>query len=147
MAYNYKQGTYEVKNWDKYLGESNPRYLSGYELHVFQYLDRSPHVSAWGAEMQIIPYYSRMDESNRRYMVDLMVKYTTPSGEMHTELIEIKPSAQTKPPKKTRNKKRSTYMKELYTYNVNIDKWLHARAYAEKRGWKFRLLTEKNIFK
>ena len=143
----YKQGTYPVKNYDKYLGTSDPRYLSGYELHVFEYLDRSPHVTAWGAEIIVVPYYSHVDERNRRYMVDLYVEYTKPDGDKRVELIEIKPHAQTIQPIKKQGKKRSTYMRELYTFNVNIAKWIAAQKYAAERGWTFRLLTEKNIFK
>ena len=143
---NYKQGVYEVKNKDKYLGTKNPRYLSSYELRVFQYLDTSPHVIKWGAEVVVIPYYSPVDEANRRYMVDIYVEYKKPNGKISKELIEIKPSQQTKKPRKGKRKKEKTYLKELYTYNVNIAKWMAAKKYAEERGWKFRLLTEENIF-
>ena len=143
----YKQGIYEVTNKDKYLGESNPRYLSSYELHVFQYMDRTPHVIKWGAEVVVVPYYSHVDESNRRYMVDIFVEYVKPNGDKFTELIEIKPTKDTLKPVNKQGKKRSTYMRELYTYNVNVAKWMAASKYAQQRGWTFRLLTEKNIFK
>ena len=143
----YKQGIYKVINKDKYLGTSDPRYLSSYELHVFNYLDRSPHVLEWGAEIIVVPYYSHVDESNRRYMVDVFVVYQKPNGDKVTEIIEIKPTKDTIKPVNKKGKKRSTYMRELYTYNVNIAKWLAAKKYADKRGWNFRLLTEKNIFK
>ena len=143
----YKQGTYKVKNTSKYLGTSNPRYLSSYELRVFNYLDNSPHVLKWGAEIIIVPYYSPADESNRRYMVDIYAEYRKPSGEVVKEIIEIKPTKDTIQPKKTRGKKQRTYLREVYTYNVNIAKWIAATAYAKARGWTFRLLTEKDIFK
>ena len=144
---NYKQGVYEVKNKDKYLGTSNPRYLSSYELHVMQYLDRSPHVTGWGAEIIVVPYYSHIDESNRRYMVDLYVEYQKADGSKRTEIIEVKPSKDTVPPKRTRGKKEKTYLKEVYTFNVNVAKWMAAKKYADERGWNFRILTEKNIFR
>jgi hypothetical protein len=143
---NYKQGIYNVKNKDKYKGIKNPRYMSGWELHVFEYIDKSPHVICWSSEIIIVPYYSHMDQKKRKYLVDLYVEYNV-NGNIIKELIEIKPSAQTQPPKKRGKKKQSTYLKEVYTYNVNIDKWKAASLYAKQRGWTFRLLTEKDIFK
>jgi hypothetical protein len=146
-AGHYHQGTYEVKNKDKYVGSTNPRFMSSWELVLFKFFDNNPNVKKWGAENVIIPYYSHADERNRRYMVDLFVEYENKDGKIVRELLEVKPYAQTQPPTKSGRKKRSTYLKEVYTYQVNIDKWSAAASYAKKRKMQFRVLTEKDIFK
>jgi len=143
----YKQGTYKVKNKSKYVGQGDPRYLSSWEYDCFEFFDMHPDVIQWGAENVIVPYYSTADGRNRRYMVDLFVKYKDEKGQVIKELVEIKPFCQTQPPKKTRRKKQSTYLKESYTFQVNIDKWKAASLYAKKRKMRFRIITEKNIFR
>ena len=142
----YKQGIYEIQNKDKYVGVKNPRYMSSWELDVFRYLDGNPKVLKWGAETVIIPYYSPADERNRRYMVDLFIEYQDRTGSTVKELVEIKPYTQTQPPTKRGRKSKETMVKEVYTYNVNRAKWIAAADYAKKRGMKFRLLTEKEIY-
>ena len=32
------------------------------------------------------------------------------------------------------------------TYETNLAKWKYAREYCKQRGWKFLILTEKDIF-
>lgn len=144
---SFKQGVYKVRNPDKYVGEGDPRYLSSWELHVFRFLDMNPHVIQWGAENVVIPYYSNADGKRRRYMVDLFVKYRNKDGVVVKELLEVKPHAQTLPPKNTARKKKTTYLKELYTYQVNVDKWSEAKKFAKKRKMDFRVITEKHIFR
>ena len=148
----FLQGIYEVKNKNKYLGPKNPRYMSSYELQTFQFLDYHPEILKWGSEIIIIDYFSPVDlgpggkmGKMRRYMVDLYVEYIK-NGELSKELIEIKPLKDLKIPKKTGRKKKETYLREVYTYNVNKAKWAAAKKYAEARGWKFKFLTENQIF-
>ena len=148
MSGNFKQGEYEIQNWDKYIGNKNPRYLSSYELHAFQYFDRSPAVIKWGAEVVVVEYFNPVKNRRARYIVDIYVKYKHKSGEIREELIEIKPSQQCTPPKKGRGKKaEQTYLKESMTWMINSAKWEAAQKYAAERGWKFGLLTEKNLFR
>jgi hypothetical protein len=142
----YQQGIYEVQNRDKYVGSANPRYLSSWELVVFQKFDRHPNIKRWGAETVIIPYYSHADQRNRRYMIDLFVEYEDKNGQTQRELIEIKPFCQTQRPVKSGRKKQTTFLKECYTYQVNTDKWAAAAKYAKKRKMGFRILTERDIF-
>lgn len=144
---NYHQGEYEIINKDKYTGNGNPRYLSSWELVVFKTFDLNPNVIEWGSENVIIPYYSSADGRKRRYMVDIYVKYKNRRGNIIKELIEIKPFAQTQPPIKKGRKKTQTYINELYTWQVNQDKWAAAMKYAKDRNMVFRVLTEKQIFR
>ena len=74
-----------------------------------------------------------------RYFVDL--KITTKDD--RTWLIEIKPEKETKEPKVRKKTKR--YIKEVMTYIKNQSKWEAAKEYAENRGWKFDIWTEKTI--
>lgn len=142
----FRQGKYIVKNKEKYLGTKDPRYMSSWELDVFKRLDENPNVLKWGSETVIVPYYSTIDGRKRRYMVDIYVEYLK-NGEKITEIIEIKPFKETKPPKKVGRKKKETYLKELYTYSVNVQKWEAATKYAKERGWNFKIITEKDMYK
>jgi len=59
-------------------------------------------------------------------------------------LVEIKPEKQTKPPKKPQRQSRR-YLKEVRSYAMNMSKWEAAKQYAESRGWKFEVWTEKHL--
>lgn len=144
---NYHQGTYTPVNEDKYIGTRKPEFRSSWELEVFRFMDLNPKVIKWGSEVVQIPYYSQADGKMRRYFVDLYVEFLDRHGNIHTEIVEIKPYIQTQPPKATRGKRKKTLLQEQYTYQVNTDKWAAAVEYAKKRGWRFRILTEKNIFR
>jgi len=146
MPRQYNQGTYKVKNMDKYVGKKHPRYLSSYEYHMFSFLDRSPAVVKWGAEMVVVPYYNEVKKRKARYIVDVYVKYKDKDGNFKEELIEIKPFDQTQPPKRGR-KRKDVYMEEMFTYIQNQNKWEAAQKYAEERGWEFRIMTENSLFK
>lgn len=144
---NLSQGIYEPVNKDKYVGAKSPRYLSSYELQVFKMLDAHPSILKWGAEVVVVPYYNIVKERKARYIVDIYVKYQTRTGEIIEELIEIKPYAQTIPPVKTPRKRQDVYEEEVRTFAVNQAKWEAAGKFASERGWRFRKLTEHQIFK
>lgn len=147
MANNYHQGTYEIQNWDKYTGTKNPRYLSSYELHFFKWADRSPAVVCWSAEQVVVPYFNPVKKRNARYLVDIYFKYYDRNGVLHECLAEIKPLEQCKPPVKTKGKSEKTYTHQVLTWMVNDAKWEAAKAYANARGWEFRIITQNSLFK
>ena len=141
----FKKGIYRPKNKHKYIGRSTPEYRSSWELHFFQWCDRNPNVLEWAAEAVVIPYISPVDSKVHRYFVDniLILK----EGNKNTKyLVEIKPSKQTIPPKSTGRKKRETLLHEQITYEVNKAKWEAASAWSIKNGYKFIILTEKELF-
>lgn len=145
---HYKQGQYTVVNKDKYVGNLHKiRYMSGWELVMFQFFDSNPNILEWGSETIVVKYYSPADQRHRRYMVDLYVKYKNAKGEIKKEMLEVKPRKETMKPVSKRGKKKSVYIKECYTYAVNIAKWSAATAYAKARGMEFRLIDETHIFK
>lgn len=108
------------------------------------YLDRHPDVISWGSETVVIPYRSPIDNRMHRYFMDFIVQMKTVDGKIDTLLIEVKPKKQTAPPKKpTRMTRR--FLNEVRTWGVNEAKWKATTEYVTKRGWKFVILTEKEI--
>jgi len=55
-------------------------------------------------------------------------------------IIEIKPSKETRPPKKGKNQRR--YLQESMTYIKNRNKWKAAEEFAAKQGWRFAIWDE-----
>ena len=151
MARNYKQGTYEP-NWDKYIGTKVPRYLSSWEKYVFEYLDRNPNVIKWGSEVVVVPYMSMAKSKDgitpkkARYMVDIYAEFIGKDGKKRIEIIEVKPLAQLSKPARGK-KKESSFIQESLTYANNIEKWKAAAKYADERGWNFRIITERSLFR
>lgn len=141
----YHQGKYQPQNPQKYIGDvSNIIYRSNWELRAMQWMDENPDVECWGSEEISLIYRSPIDNQLHRYFPDLLCKFKTPTG-TQIALIEIKPENQTKPPKQTKRKRRSTMIYEAQEYAVNQEKWAAAKQYCAQKGWKFIVLTEKNL--
>lgn len=135
------KGKYRVKNISKYEGDpSKCIYRSMWERQVFRWCDDNPSILKWSSEETVVPYRCRTDKRIHRYFVDLKIK----TKDNQTWLIEIKPDKETKEPKK-RNTKSKQYLNEVMTYVKNQSKWEAAKEYAETRGWKFQVWTEKTI--
>jgi hypothetical protein len=64
-------------------------------------------------------------------------------GKVMTFVIEVKPEAQTKMP--TQKKKTRRMIQEMATYAVNQEKWRAADIFCQEHGWKFLILTEKDL--
>lgn len=140
----YYQGIYKVVNKDKYIGDPKKcEYRSRWEKIVFMKFDNNPKVKAWGAEPFAIPYLSPKDNRIHRYYPDVIV-IADNNGEEVITLIEIKPFKETIPPKK-QGKKKSRQLYEAMTYSVNQAKWEAASKLCEKKGWNFKVMTEKEI--
>ena len=144
MSYNYKQGIYEIDNWDKYVGTQQPRYLSSLEYKFFKWADHCKHIIEWGSESVVVPYYNPVKQRQARYLVDIYIKYNDRDGVLRKELVEIKPSNQSKPPTKG-GKSQVNYTKAVLTWEVNRAKWEAASQYAIQHGMVFRVITEKHI--
>ena len=137
----YKQGVYKPINGDKFMGEY-ATYRSGMELKFMRFCDSNPKVLQWGSENYIIPY-RHPDGKMRRYFVDNFVKIQ--EGDKITKyLVEIKPSRQTKPPG-TKYKKKAHMIYEQIQYAVNMAKWESCKKYCDKRGFRFLIITEKDL--
>jgi TnsA endonuclease N terminal len=139
MAYS---GKFSPKNPSKYLGNpTNIWYRSLWERRVMEHLDDNPGVMQWSSEEIVIPYLSPVDNKYHRYFPDFFVRTT--QGAM---ILEVKPHSQSVEPKMKKRKTKG-YITEVMTYGVNQAKWKAADEYCKDRGWKFKVVTEKDIFK
>lgn len=131
------KGKYRVKNPDKYIGNADVvTYRSSWERAAFLWCDRTVNVKKWSSEEVVIPYRYAVDERTHRYFVDLYLEMS--NGDKW--IIEIKPSKETRPPKKGKNHKR--YLQESVTYIKNRNKWKAAEEFAKKQGWRFAIWDE-----
>jgi len=147
MAYDYKQGFFKPRFPKKYIGDpTNIVYRSGWEKRVMQTLDENSNVLRWASEEIVIPYISPIDNRPHRYFVDFYVEARAPDGSVKKMLIEVKPQAQTQPPKSPKRKTKR-YISEVMTYGVNEAKWKAAREFCIDKGWEFRIITEAELFK
>lgn len=144
MAAKYLQGIYKVINKERYVGDvNNVIYRSSWELSYLFKLDTDPNVLQFSSEETIIPYQD-YDGTIRRYFVDFKVVRKI-GDNIITELIEIKPYKETIPPVLSEGKKTKTKIREALTWDKNSRKWKAARKYCEKKGWQFRIVTEKEL--
>ena len=138
----WRQGIFIPKNPNKFIG-SKAIYRSGLELKFFRFCDDNKNVKRWGSENVIVPYMSPLDNRGHKYYVDNYIEILE-GNKLVKYLVEIKHSRETKPPKtKYRNRKHLLY--EQKTFVTNQAKWQAAREYSKKRGYKFIILTEKEL--
>ena len=140
--YNNTTGTYHVSNPEKFLGNYEPIYKSKLEAKMMYYLDHSPGVVKWNYEAFPIKY---IDESSnerkvRNYFIDFVA--VVKSGDrLQTVWIEVKSESETKPP----GKRASKNPMAVQTWLKNQSKWKAARQLAESRGYKFVVISEKEL--
>lgn len=142
----YKQGRYIPHHPEKYIGDVDKiRYMSSWELGFHKFLDNNERILEWSSETIKIPYLKPTTGRVHMYLPDYWIKYVTKQGELIEEIIEVKPDAQTKQPTNRGSKK--TQMYNHITFAVNTAKWKAAGLYCQKKGIKFRIITEKHLFK
>jgi len=141
----FRQGIFKPINSQKYIGSGNPTYRSGWELKFFRWADLNENILAWGSENIIIPYVNPLDGKVHRYFVDNFIVFKDKDGNNNKFLIEIKPSKQTQRPVKTKYKKQKTILYEQKMYIQNTAKWEAANKWAKKKGYKFLIITEKEL--
>ena len=145
MANHYHQGKFTPTNPERYAGKAGDiTYRSGWEKKFMIWADKHPAVEKWNSEEVILPYISPVDNKPHRYFVDFAVMIRQKDGSTRKYLIEVKPKAQTVPPKKGR-KSVNKYVKELATFAVNQAKWQAAERFCEKHDMKWLILTEDNL--
>ena len=139
----WRQGFYKVRNPDKYVGNLNEVvFRSSWELSMNQFLDNNPNILRWSSEELIIPYLKPTDKKVHRYFPDYWIEYKNRDGKIVQEVLEVKPDNQVN----VGRKKRITNYERI-TYAINIAKWEAATKYCNDRGIKFRILTEKQMFR
>jgi len=144
MAVRTYKGIFTPRNPQKYLGDPTKIiYRSSYEWKYMRFLDDHPDVLKWGSEEMIIPYRAP-DGLVRRYYPDFVVQFREKTGKTVNWMVEIKPHVQTQPPKMPK-KITKKFLEEAETYEINQAKWAAARAYCEKVGLEFKVLTEAEL--
>jgi len=140
---SYK-GRFKPKNPKKYNGSAdNIIYRSSWELRVMKYLDESPNIIWWASEELAIPYRSPVDQKMHRYFPDFIVKVREKTGLVMTYILEVKPEKQTKVP--IQKRKTQKYLQGAATYAINQEKWRAADIFCQDHGWKFKVVTEKDL--
>lgn len=130
------------RNPQKYVGDVN-RIISrsGLETSYMRYFDISSNIVQWASEEIVINYINPFDNKIHRYFPDFYIQ--TKNGDKF--LVEIKPHSQCLEPKQTKGKRQKTLINEQITYQINQSKWKFAKAFAEKQGMKFIVMTEKDL--
>jgi hypothetical protein len=135
----FHQGKYKIINEEKYSGAGQPTFRSSWELTFMQFCDNNPNVVAWASEPVRIPYLNPLTGKGSVYVPDFIIVYIDKSGNKHAELIEIKPANQSSTElARTRGQQAQTA--------VNYAKWEAATYWAKKKGLKFRVLNEGDIY-
>ena len=141
---NTYKGWFKPRNPQKYRGNANNIvYRSSWELRCMKWFDTREDVIWWSSEELIIPYYSPVDDRMHRYFPDFVIRVRKKDGTEMTYVIEVKPESQTKVPTQKRRTKK--YLQEAATYVVNQSKWRAADKFCQDNGWKFQILTEKEL--
>jgi hypothetical protein len=145
---SYK-GYFKPKNPHKYKGNAkNIIYRSSLELRMMNFLDNHPSVVSWQSEELFVPYRSPKDKKVHRYFPDFIIEIKTADDQLITEMIEVKPSIQTKEPvvKKTqKGKVTKASLRDILIWAINQAKWDAAKQYCINKNWKFRIITEKDL--
>lgn len=149
MARTHK-GTFVPKHPEKYVGANvnNIQYRSGWEQQVFMVLDTHPNVLGWSSETVSVPYQNPLTGKWSMYIPDLLVVYLDKSGRKHCEMVEIKPLKEVPGAVILTEKGRPRRLSERdkLVQAINAAKWQAASVFCAKRGWLFRVATEKSLF-
>lgn len=142
---NTYKGRYTPKYVHKYVGDvRNVIYRSSWELKLFKWCDMNSKVLRWSSEEVKIPYISPIDGKPHTYYVDVWMEVETTDGKTKRYLIEVKPEKYTQPPTQPKRKTKK-YIAEVFEWGKNDAKWKAAKAFCEKRGWEFVILTERHL--
>lgn len=127
---------------EKYVGRYPIITRSSWEYKACLYFDYNPKVSEWSSEEHVISYIDPVDGKPRRYYPDYYAKVRG-----NRFIVEVKPKKDLKPPVVTKGKSKKTIGTQMETYERNKAKFKSAELYCEKMGFKFVVLTEKELFR
>ncbi len=143
----YFQGKYTPKNPQKYVGDpSNIVFRSSWERHFLEWADTNSKVLNYSSEELHIPYFFVPDGRWHRYFPDFILTVRGKDDKTSVWMVEIKPFAQTQHPRTKAYKNQKRLLKESLEYEKNQSKWAAANIFCNGKGWKFMVLTEKNLF-
>jgi hypothetical protein len=139
MANNFRQGFYQVKNPQKYVGKGRPKYRSGWEMTFMLFLDNNDHIIQWASEGVSIPYCNPITGKQSMYIPDFVVTYRNRDNTIRAELIEIKPKSQSIIKERQSQRDRAQVA-------INYAKWAEAEKWCRRNGLTFRVINEDQIF-
>lgn len=137
---NYSKGTFVPKNPKKYIGHHQPIYRSSWELVFMRFLDENKNITQWSSESIPIPYRHPFTGKMARYYPDFFVVYENKHKQRVAEVVEIKPR------KQSLIESKAASARDRAAVAVNHAKWQAAMAYCKMHGFKFRVVTEDQIF-
>jgi hypothetical protein len=140
MTMKFSQGSYKLKNPEKYIGLGTPRYRSSWEISVMRMCDENPAIQQWASESIKIPYRDPLTGKQTVYVPDFLVVYVDKNQKKHAELWEVKPKNQAVLESVGKDKYRQA------NYIKNMAKWEVATQFCKKAGLKFRVITEEELF-
>jgi hypothetical protein len=148
----HKHDIYIPENKEKYSGKHLPQIRSNWEKRACIMFDRDPRIRKWASEAVVVPYFDPTTNKDRKYYIDFLVisneDLKIGSAIIRKDiitLIEVKPYRETKPPKMSKKKKKSTILYEAITYKKNVAKWEAAIAYCKLKNFNFQIITEKDV--
>lgn len=136
----FAKGKFIPKNMHKFVGSKPPTYRSSWEMRFMMFCDDNSSVISWASEGIKIPYLDPITGKRRHYIPDFLIQYIDKTGKEITELVEIKPKAQTSRAAAGRSKHNQ------YAAIINEAKWTSAKAFCKQSNIDFRILTEDDIF-
>lgn len=143
----FYQGRFTPKYPEKYVGDpTNIIYRSSWEFSFLTWVDANPNVLRYASEELYIPYYFVGDSKWHRYYPDFLLQVRTKENQFQTWLVEIKPYRQTLHPNIRRTKTPKQQLKESMEYAKNRSKWEAASAFCRDKGWRFVVVTEKDLY-
>jgi hypothetical protein len=138
------KGEYTPENPSKYIGTYPIIYRSSWEYTMMRKFDEHPHVLQWASESIKIPYQNPLTQKWSQYVPDFLVLYRDKRGNMHAELIEVKPMKE-RPDYQKRPGERLSERTKL-AQAVNAAKWVAAQKWCAKNRLKFRVASEDEMF-
>ena len=135
----WAQGKFTPKNKEKYLGNKEPTYRSGWEWRFMEFCDSNPSVLHWASEPIRIPYFNPVTNKKTNYVPDFLIEYIDKDKNVHRELIEIKPS-------KERLLEKAKSQRDKIMWVINQAKWQAAQVWCQQNRIVFRVLSENDIF-
>jgi hypothetical protein len=155
----YKQGLFIPKNKDKIIKLNNQGglyYRSGLEQKLMVYLDNNDNIIHWNTELIEVPYIKNAWNNNllemtltkHNYYPDFYYELKRSDGTISRVVAEVKPFAETKPPKMNtspNSKQLKSFEYALKEYSKNLDKWKFCIEWCKMKGFDFIIITEKTF--
>ena len=130
-------------NTEKYCGQYPIICRSTWEEAMCRWLDYNKDVIEWSSEGHRIPYFDGTSGKTRIYYPDFYAMFRN----RNKYIIEVKPTKYLRMPKKKGKKSNKTMMMREHTFLVNQAKIKAAKQYCKKLGYKFVVITEKELFR